>query len=574
MKRRVHLFILIHALLAFSVMLFTSMKMPLSLNVLIIHPLLVCAAYTSILYILPSRLKIFAVTSLTVFLCLLYIANIVAIQYWNEYISLSFLSINQEVIVEELKKFPVYFVPVIFVLVYLIFIFYRSILFSIVPKTRDFGVLLITPFLGIGFAYSSWSISEDMDIIWQGEPFYEFLNTRSSRAQVQQEITISPRNIVEDNAVSPLPNIVLIHADALRADRLSAYGNIRNTSPFIDGIIDAGAIKIPFGFSNCSESICGFSSVLTSSFSFNTAPTGLFEIFSQQGYVNNFIGAGSLYHAGLDRYFRPRVDNFLRADLDANYYMHDDRYVLDILDDYPEYIGVPNFFYLRMMSSHGLGSHQQKYKKYEPTRDSLLFMLGGESQHQASINDHDNRASQFDDYTKTIFSSLRIKGYLDNAIVVIFGDHGDAIGERGSYGHYQTLFQEEIHVPLIFWSSSNIEMKIDSHFFATLMDIPATLLYQLKLPIPDFFMGSPLQQVRAEKVGYLDSRKDAIGLVYQDAHQLLKLIIGRNDNLQAQLYDLRNDPGERTNLYRLQPELAKMMTKKRLSVIESPAGNR
>jgi glucan phosphoethanolaminetransferase (alkaline phosphatase superfamily) len=551
-------------------MLLTSMKMSLSVNVLIIHPLLVCAAYTLILYALPSRLKIYAVTLWTVFLCLLYFTNIVAIQYWNEYISWSFLSINQEVIVEELKKFPVYFIPAIIIFVYLIYIAYRSLLAPTALKTNDFGVLLITPFLGIGFAYSSWIISEDMDIIWQGEPFYEFINTRSTGAQIQQEIIVSPSKNRVDNAGSPLPNIVLIHGDALRADRLSAYGNLRKTSPFIDGIVDTGAKRIPFGISNCSESICGFSSVLTSSFSFYTAPTGLFEILSQQGYVNNFIGAGSLYHAGLDKYIRPRVDNFLRADLDANYYMHDDRYVLDMLDKYPNYVGTPNLFYLRMMSSHGLGSHQQKYKKYEPTRDSLLFMLGGESQRQALINDHDNRASQFDDYVETIFSSLGKKGYLDNAIVVIFGDHGDALGERGNYGHYQTLYQEEVHVPIIFWSSSNIQMTIDTHFFATLMDIPATLLYQLKQPIPDFFMGSPLQQARVEKFGFLDSRKDTIGLVYQDAHQLLKLIIGRNDLSQAELYDLRNDPGERTNLYRLQPELVKMMAEERISVIESP----
>ena len=258
MKRRIHFFILIHALLAFSVMLFTSMKMPLSANVLIIHPLLVCAAYTLLLYILPSKIKIFVVTLLTVFLCLLYFTNIVAIQYWNEHISWSFLSINQEVIVEELKKFPVYFVPAVFIFVYLIFIGYRSLLPSTGMRTRDFGILLITPLLGIGFAYSSWSISEDMDIIWQGEPFYEFLNTRAHCAQIQQEIVIAPSKNMMDNAVSPPPNIVLIHGDALRADRLGAYGNARNTSPFIDGIIDAGAKRIPLGISNCSESICGF----------------------------------------------------------------------------------------------------------------------------------------------------------------------------------------------------------------------------------------------------------------------------------------------------------------------------
>ncbi len=549
-------------------MLITSMRMPLSANVLIIHPLLVCAAYTLVLYFMPRALKTLAVATLSVFLCLLYVTNLVAIQYWNEFISWSFLTINQEVIVEELSRFPVYILPVFVILAGLVFIAYRYLLPSITLKTQDFGLLLATPLLGMGFAWSSWVISEDMDIIWQGEPIYEFLNTRAAGGQIQQEIIVSPAKEVARDAGSRMPNIVLIHGDALRADRLSTYGNQRKTSPFIDGIVDSGAKKIPFSFSNCSESICGFSSVLTSNFSYKDAPTGLFEIMSRQGYVNNFIGAGSLYHAGLDRYLRPRIENFLRADLDDNYYMHDDRYVLDILDRFPGYSGVPNLFYLRMMSSHGLGSHPQKYQKYRPTRDSLLFMLGGESHRRASINDHDNRAHQFDDYVRTIFSSLEEKGYLDNAIVVIFGDHGDAMGERGNYGHYQTLYQEEIHVPIIFWSSNNMELDIDTGFFATLMDIPPTLLYQMELPVPDSFMGRPLQQPGARKFGYLDNRKDTLGLVYQDAQHLLKLIIGRDGASQAQLYDLRNDPGEKENLYESRPELARMMTDKRMSAIK------
>ena len=551
-------------------MLYTSTKMPLSLNVLLIHPLLVCAAYTLILYILPSALKIIATTALTLFLCILYFTNLIAIQYWNEQISLSFLSINQSVIFEELSRFPVFLIPVFAVFVYLIFAAYRFLLSSSRHRANDFGILLATPVLVTGFAWSSWVISEDMDIIWQGEPFYEFVNTRAAGAQIQQDIITSPRNQALDGSGSPPPNIVFIHGDALRADRLGAYGNDRDTSPFIDGIIAAGAKRIAFGFSNCSESICGFSSVLTSSFSFRDAPTGLLEILSARGYVNNFIGAGSLYHAGLDRYIRPRVDNFLRADLDANYYMHDDRYLLDALDQFPEYSGVPNFFYLRMMSSHGLGSHPQKYRKYQPTRDSLLSMLGGESERQAMVNDHDNRARQFDDYVGTIFSTLEKKGYLDNAIVVIFGDHGDALGERGTYGHYQTLYQEEIRVPLIFWNSSNIELPIDSRFFATLMDVPVTILQQLDQPVPDSFMGSPLQQSRQKKFAYLDSEKDTIGLVYQDQRQLLKLIVARDDTSQAQLYDLREDPGERTNLYLRQPELARMLIDKRMAAIKGP----
>ncbi len=571
MKRKLQLFIMFHALAAFAAMWYTSTQTQLSLNALIIHPLLVCAGYTTLLLILPTRAAIVAISAFTLFLGSLYLSNIVAIQYWNELISWSFLQINAEVIVNELAKFPLVLAPIVIVLVVAIVLAYRYFLATQTLRLNDFGVLLISPLLVAGFVLSTWHIAEDMDIIWQGEPFYEFLKPGSHGATLQQEIIVTPGGKASPANESPFPNIVMIHGDALRADRLGAYGNPRETSPFIDGLIENGAVKIPHSMSNCSESICGFSAVLTSGFSFHNSPTGLFEQLSEQGYVNTFLGTGSLYHAGLDKYLRPRVDNFLRADLDDNYYMHDDKYILDVLEEFPEFRDIPNLFYLRMMSSHGLGSHRQKYKKYQPTRNSLLAMLGGESQREALINEADNRARQFDAYVEMIFDSLKKKGYLDNAIVVIYGDHGDALGERGNYGHYQSLYQEEIGVPIIFWSSDNLRLDIKTDFFATLMDIPPTLLYQLELPIPESFLGSPLQQARRVKIGLLDDRKETAGLLYQDADRLLKLVFPKQDFTRAQLFDLRNDPGETQNLYARNTKLARMIFDRKDELLANPS---
>ena len=41
-------------------------------------------------------------------------------------------------------------------------------------------------------------------------------------------------------ADAPLPNVLLISVDTLRADHLSCYGYARRTSPYIDGLAREG----------------------------------------------------------------------------------------------------------------------------------------------------------------------------------------------------------------------------------------------------------------------------------------------------------------------------------------------
>ena len=58
---------------------------------------------------------------------------------------------------------------------------------------------------------------------------------------------------------------------------------------------------------------------------------------------------------------------------------------------------------------------------------------------------------QADDCIARIMDVLEQKGYLENAVVVVTGDHGEALGERQPMmiGHGLGLYQESIHVPLI-----------------------------------------------------------------------------------------------------------------------------
>ena len=48
-----------------------------------------------------------------------------------------------------------------------------------------------------------------------------------------------------------------------------------------------------------------------------------------------------------------------------------------------------------------------------------------------------------------LFDELERRELLDNTIVIVTADHGEQFGEHGEYGHGRTLYQEEVHVPLL-----------------------------------------------------------------------------------------------------------------------------
>jgi glucan phosphoethanolaminetransferase (alkaline phosphatase superfamily) len=548
----------IHALIALVMMMIYSSLIALSLNALILHPLVVLSIYV-VIFIASPKKYLALITSVTSFLILLlYLSNFVAARYWHDSISASFLISNKEVIFNELARFPFYFALLPVVVFALLYKIYQKILPQGKYSKKELGLLPAVPITVMVFYMVCVHISLEVSSIWQGELVYEFLQPDPESSGSLQAIVVPESDAGNSSGQARKPNIIFIHADALRADRLGLYGNPRETTPFIDSLAVAAKPDYPFSMSNCNESICGFSSVLASDFKYAPPRVNLLDILGNAGYFLNFVGAGDLGHAGLDRFLEPRLDNFLRADRHDGYYRHDDRFILNTLKKFPEAPDVSSFFYLRMMSSHGLGSHPQKYQKFQPVSGSLFEVFGGGASKEMRINDHDNFALQLDAYVKEIFEILRNKGYLDNAIVVFFGDHGDAIGEHGSIGHYQTLYQAEVHVPIIFWASSNIDLDLEKNQIATLADIPATILHHLNLPVPESFRGQALQNRPTPKTAFLKSPRGARGLLYDSPDGIFKLIVdGAKD--KHQLFDLAKDPGEQNNLVKDKPELYETM---------------
>ena len=96
---------------------------------------------------------------------------------------------------------------------------------------------------------------------------------------------------------------------------------------------------------------------------------------------------------------------------------------------------------------------------------------------------------QADGIIRQIFDALRAKRYLDDAVVVVTGDHGEGLGER-HWAHGWHLYNEDIRIPMLLYDAPAATYPDLS--FAAQVDIAPTILDRLGLPIPASWEGQSL----------------------------------------------------------------------------------
>ena len=65
---------------------------------------------------------------------------------------------------------------------------------------------------------------------------------------------------------------------------------------------------------------------------------------------------------------------------------------------------------------------------------------------------YDDCIAFLDDQLGRLLDELRGQGLLDNTVVIITSDHGEAFGDHGLFGHASSLYLDEIGVPLVILS--------------------------------------------------------------------------------------------------------------------------
>lgn len=359
-------------------------------------------------------------------------------------------------------------------------------------------------------------------------------------------------------------NYILISVDTLRADRIGCYGFSGIETPTIDLFAERG-VRFERCFAQTPLTLPSHTSLLTGTqpifhgvrdnggFLVPQQLITLAELFKEQGYQTaGFVAAYVLdskwgLNQGFDFYFdRFDLSKYKTISL-GNVQRRGDE-VIDEAIRWLDTIGETKFFsWIHLYDPHTPYDPPSPFKEKYPNRNYL------------------GEIAYTDYQLGRLWRYLQDNDLISNTILVFVSDHGESLGEHKESTHGFFIYQEGIHVPLIFVTPFEKLHNITRTSVASLVDVMPTILDMADVPIPSQVQGHSLLSL-LEEDEELNSNYAYSETFYPRFHygwselrsvqdSRFKLIIAP----RLELYDLSDDPEERNNLLTTLPEEARRL---------------
>jgi len=317
-------------------------------------------------------------------------------------------------------------------------------------------------------------------------------------AMSQIRIGTNPRPLAPPEAIAGLSeiedlNIVFILIDTLRADRLSAYGYERETSPAIDALA-ADGLRFSQHMSQSSWTKCSMASMWTAHYPVRTGVTRSedaisndaqmpAEILREAGYEtfalwrNAWVGPSFGFSQGFEVYHSPRpspIAPSIRREKPTTGVAGTDQDIIHSAREFLRTHGEKRFFlYLHLMDVH----------QYVYDEASALF--------GTTYSDiYDNSIHWEDRLVGSLVADLDRRGLREKTLIVLASDHGEAFGEHGREGHARDVYSEVVTTPLILSFPFRLDEPLVVDAVSENVDLWPTLLDLLGLPPSRGRMGA------------------------------------------------------------------------------------
>ena len=177
-----------------------------------------------------------------------------------------------------------------------------------------------------------------------------------------------------------------------------------------------------------------------------------------------------------------------------------------------------------------------------------------------SLRNYYSQMSIIDDGVGQIFSALKSANIEDNTLVIFTADHGFSLGHHGFWGHAQATWPSNAHriaynIPLLMWFPNQINSARTNSFVSS-TDLYNTILGFLNLETSDDQSKLPSRDFSGLLSGNSDGWLDEVFIEQEETRAIRtpewsffeRFKGSKNFPLYDELYDLKIDPDERTNL--------------------------
>jgi len=333
-----------------------------------------------------------------------------------------------------------------------------------------------------------------------------------------------------------VPNILLIVLDTVRADRLSLYGYGRDTTPNLARLADQG-VRFDRARASAPWTLPSHASLFTARWPheldverlgrLDTTCTTLAEFLGARGYATAGFVANQFYcghESGLARGFDSYEDfpvnapEVLRASSlgwllsrvaarlggELGWWLSGDAAGTVTLDFTRKDARAINREFLDWLSTHG-ETPFFAFLNYFDAHDPYLTPRGATSRcaavpksrtdfamlrdwqkldkHALSPRDiqlardgYDNCIASLDHELGRLIGELESRGVLEQTLLILTADHGEQFGEHGDFGHGFSLYEPEIHVPLVVVFPGRVPRGRVAGEAVSLRDVPATVI--------------------------------------------------------------------------------------------------
>lgn len=420
-----------------------------------------------------------------------------------------------------------------------------------------------------------------------------------------------------DGAKTGRPNVILITLDTVRADHLHLYGYGRQTTPHLEEFAKQATV-FRDAVSAADWTAPSHATMMTGLYALRhgvrydypdvrlghiprSAPT-LAETLQHYGYRTAALVANRAYLApeigfgrGFDLYRVPttavsletsRMPSVLRSTR-----LHllgitgaDEPYVpgAKMVDEAGKLLskwklGQPSFLFFNLMDAHWPYNPPPPFRNrfmkpslhWSSTQFYELVKLVDEEKRVVTPQEraelmaaYDSGIAYADDQLGRLFQMLRENGLFDNSLIIVTADHGEVFGERSLMEHGVSVYQDQVHVPLIVKYPGQQQRK-DVEVTVSLVDLFPTVLDVIGAPAPRRLAGITLRKAEhlASRPVYAESYAlwqkwgveerfiDVERAVYLGGLKMVLTTKGRRE-----LYDLAADPNETRDVAASKPE--------------------